>query len=633
MEHVETNRDKSLRALQLLQLEGLKEIDRICRKHNIKYSLGGGTCLGQLRHGGFIPWDDDIDVDMTMENYKKFLDVVEDEIDHNKFFFRCRKTDKKNYRTSSRLELVDTHMLQKRWENNNLDVGVFVDIFSWSYLPNNKFLRKIVSTNLFYLRCIQNFKQFHNFAKKSSRFSRPFIYLFGTILPSGVVNFFEKLLCNCCGKRKTKWIMDDAIINGNHGGYPSDGIDEYTDVKFEGITVMNKKNADNFMRTIYGPKYMEWLPPVQRLSHHKWTIVDFGPHIEKYDLPENYNEYLSIIYTPTKLKHMQKLSFDMVSYISKVCKKNNLKYFMTNESCLYNEYNISEHGTLWNSPMTIALPRSDYDKLCKELEKNENKMYFLQNKKTDKKFHLNYSRFMINCTYMRDASIPLFIEEKMANGFYINIVALDYAPNNLGKQKSLRRKVKRLNHLLVVKSYQAVHKGKRKHDIRVLRRLFVKIRLLLLKPLSISRINRKLNKQLAKNKNTNYYIDSTGTLLKGKIFNKSIFGSGKEYEYNGYKLMFPSKLTDFNNMYFNDKEINETKHIKYLKENSPVYYRKKYVDSISNELLEKIEHRYKSCHLTYFDLDDYQLSILRYDNNKKKYLSNEELVKNFNFKN
>ena len=54
MEHVETNGDKSLRALQLLQLEGLKEIDRICRKHNIKYSLGGGTCLGQLRHGGFI---------------------------------------------------------------------------------------------------------------------------------------------------------------------------------------------------------------------------------------------------------------------------------------------------------------------------------------------------------------------------------------------------------------------------------------------------------------------------------------------------------------------------------------------------------------------------------------------------
>ena len=68
-----TNKDKVLRALQLTQLEGLKEIDRVCRKHGIEYSLDGGTCLGRMRHGGFIPWDDDIDVDMTPDNYDKFM--------------------------------------------------------------------------------------------------------------------------------------------------------------------------------------------------------------------------------------------------------------------------------------------------------------------------------------------------------------------------------------------------------------------------------------------------------------------------------------------------------------------------------------------------------------------------------
>ena len=67
-----TNKDKALRALQMTELEGLQEIDRICRKYDIHYSLSGGTCLGQARHGGFIPWDDDIDVDMTVENYDKF---------------------------------------------------------------------------------------------------------------------------------------------------------------------------------------------------------------------------------------------------------------------------------------------------------------------------------------------------------------------------------------------------------------------------------------------------------------------------------------------------------------------------------------------------------------------------------
>ena len=103
-----TNKDKVLRALQLTQLEGLKEIDRVCRKHGIEYSLDGGTCLGRKRHGGFIPWDDDIDVDMTVENYDKFMEVASEEIDSNRFFLRCRKTDAKHYRTAAKLEIKDT---------------------------------------------------------------------------------------------------------------------------------------------------------------------------------------------------------------------------------------------------------------------------------------------------------------------------------------------------------------------------------------------------------------------------------------------------------------------------------------------------------------------------------------------
>lgn len=76
-----TSRDKALKALQDVQLEGLKEVDRICRMHSIDYSLGGGTCLGQVRHGGFIPWDDDIDIDMTLENFEKFVEVAPAELD------------------------------------------------------------------------------------------------------------------------------------------------------------------------------------------------------------------------------------------------------------------------------------------------------------------------------------------------------------------------------------------------------------------------------------------------------------------------------------------------------------------------------------------------------------------------
>ena len=113
-----TNKDKVLRALQLTQLEGLKEIDRVCRKHGIEYSLDGGTCLGRMRHGGFIPWDDDIDVDMTVENYDKFMEVASEEIDSNRFFLRCRKTDAKHYRTAAKLETKDTILEFGGWKND-----------------------------------------------------------------------------------------------------------------------------------------------------------------------------------------------------------------------------------------------------------------------------------------------------------------------------------------------------------------------------------------------------------------------------------------------------------------------------------------------------------------------------------
>lgn len=65
----------NLRKMQLRMLDMLKYIDKICREHNIKYWLSSGTCLGAVRHGGFIPWDDDCDIELLRKDYKKLIKI------------------------------------------------------------------------------------------------------------------------------------------------------------------------------------------------------------------------------------------------------------------------------------------------------------------------------------------------------------------------------------------------------------------------------------------------------------------------------------------------------------------------------------------------------------------------------
>ena len=120
---------EDLRRVQLIQLELLIEFDRICRKYNLKYNINFGTLIGALRHGGFIPWDDDIDVTMYYKDCDKLYAIMEKELDHEKYFYRCPETEKYHHIIFNHLERNGTTFTKAGRDKLEHKMGVFIDIF------------------------------------------------------------------------------------------------------------------------------------------------------------------------------------------------------------------------------------------------------------------------------------------------------------------------------------------------------------------------------------------------------------------------------------------------------------------------------------------------------------------------
>lgn len=134
---------RNVREVQEKILEVMKYIDMLCRENQITYYIMGGTALGAVRHGGFIPWDDDLDIFMTPDQYAKFKAV-----------FECQKSDKfviqewrttPNYLEYAKVRMNGTTFIEESFrDNNELHQGIYVDIMILHKVPNNSFIQKLV---------------------------------------------------------------------------------------------------------------------------------------------------------------------------------------------------------------------------------------------------------------------------------------------------------------------------------------------------------------------------------------------------------------------------------------------------------------------------------------------------------
>ena len=261
--------------IQKIAFEILKYVDKFCRKNNIKYSICGGTLLGAIRHKGFIPWDDDIDIMMPRNEYERFLKLMDNEYkEGNKY--KCLHYGKDfpdYYYTFAKVVDLDTH-LEESTLINNKDLGIFIDVFPVDGIPS-KNPAKIAKKAHHYNRMIVH----SNMTKVDKTGISTGKYLIKKLL----ITPYAKLLGRDYWlKKHEKYVKSFPLDKFEYGNlysgsigikemFPKKFFDEIIEVDFEGYKLLAIKEYTKYLEHTYGD-YMTPPPPEKRVAPHNTKI-------------------------------------------------------------------------------------------------------------------------------------------------------------------------------------------------------------------------------------------------------------------------------------------------------------------------------------------------------------------------
>jgi lipopolysaccharide cholinephosphotransferase len=242
--------DKMLRQLQIIELEMLMEVDRICKKCKIQYNIIAGTLLGAVRHDGFIPWDDDADVAMLRPEYEKFREACKTELDTTRFYFQDHRNTR-GYRWGyGKLRRKDTLFLREFQEHMPYEQGVFIDVFPMDAIPNSKILRTIKNFECFCVRKIL-WSKVGKIADKNSLKRKWFAIL--DKIPEKVVFRYYNGMVKKSMKRKTKWVRKLTFPTPNKEyGYLRKWYAHSKNIEFENFMFQGMRDYEEYLTFKFG---------------------------------------------------------------------------------------------------------------------------------------------------------------------------------------------------------------------------------------------------------------------------------------------------------------------------------------------------------------------------------------------
>ncbi|MGT2926487.1 LicD family protein [Streptococcus cuniculipharyngis] len=268
----------NIKLIQRKELAILKEFIRICEKHQLTYYILGGTLLGAVRHQGFIPWDDDIDIGMPRTDYEFLMNLPQEEF-KAPYQLVNEKVNPEFTKAFMNLQDKSTSIIMT-YSNERSEQALWIDIFPLDGMPANKVKKYWHGKHYLFARMMVQLSQFNKIVNVNKK-NRPLlekviIKLADVFKIENVLNY--KKYQQYYIKVISKYDMSEEYAGNYTGAYklreivPSKYFGRGTVLQFEDLMVNAPMDYIGYLEAIYGPNYME-LPPIEDRAPHQYEII------------------------------------------------------------------------------------------------------------------------------------------------------------------------------------------------------------------------------------------------------------------------------------------------------------------------------------------------------------------------
>lgn len=264
--------NKHLSELQKVQTEILREFHKFCEENNLHYVVYAGTLIGTVRHGGPIPWDDDVDVIMPIDDYYRFLELAQKSFPQE-YFIQHHSTDPNYVHQFIRVRKNNTLSVQKAFKEFDIHHGIFIDVFPLNQLPKGILSKKIYLRILSILKRVSYVYYPKSYHQNKSRLKKAYGHMIRLIPKSFWDNFTDKYRERYNSKNSSsETVYSHCTLNFDetvytHNYFKENEIYNRKIKKYDGIDVYIPKNYDEILTRYYG-EYMSYPTKELRKPHH-----------------------------------------------------------------------------------------------------------------------------------------------------------------------------------------------------------------------------------------------------------------------------------------------------------------------------------------------------------------------------